>query len=100
MLRATPSECNGFPTLKLEGKLSGPWVDELRKCWLQYLEGPEHGKVRVNLRELSFLDPRGRDLLLEMERDGARLEEASDFIGHLLADCSDHSLSARRIRTK
>ena len=35
MLRVTTKvdEEQGSATLKLEGKLAGPWVDEFERCW-------------------------------------------------------------------
>ena len=35
MLRVTTKieEEHGKVTLKLEGKLAGPWVDEFERCW-------------------------------------------------------------------
>ena len=33
MLRITTSDIGEKVTLKLEGKLSGPWVEEFERCW-------------------------------------------------------------------
>jgi ABC-type transporter Mla MlaB component len=82
MLRVTPMRVQKKAMLKLEGKLSGPWVDELQRCWTSLKQ--EESPISVNLQEVSFLDGRGRSLLLRMEREGAHLVECSDFIGNLL----------------
>jgi ABC-type transporter Mla MlaB component len=82
MLRVTPIQTGRTTTLKLEGSLSGPWVDELRQCWTKLLE--ERVPVEVDLRGLSFLDPHGTTLLLCMEREGSRLFGSSAFIHDLL----------------
>jgi ABC-type transporter Mla MlaB component len=73
-------------TLTLEGKLSGPWVDEVQKCWTGYVTRVSRVPIQVNLREVSYVDGRGRALLIRMEREGAALIEASDFIRHLLRE--------------
>ena len=33
MLRITTTDIGEKVTLKLEGKLSGPWVEEFERCW-------------------------------------------------------------------
>ena len=82
MLRITPIETDQVTTLKLEGSLSGPWVDELRRCWTELAE--KDVRLEVDLRGLHFLDSRGTDLLLSMERQGSRLFGSSPFIHDLL----------------
>ena len=84
MLRVTQIEVNGSPVLKLEGKLGGPWVDELQHCWDASAAGTHHNAIVVDLRGVSYVDHRGRNLLLRMEREGACLVECSDFIRQLL----------------
>ena len=86
MLRVTRTDGNEGTTLKLEGKLSGPWVEELHMCWTNLSAEKHQNAVRVNLREVSYVDNRGRDLLIQMEREGALLVEDSDFIRHVLRD--------------
>jgi ABC-type transporter Mla MlaB component len=82
MLRVTPIQTESMTTLKLEGNLSGPWVDELRQCWTKLVE--DHIPLEIDLRGLSFLDPDGTTLLLHMEREGTRLFGSSAFIHDLL----------------
>jgi ABC-type transporter Mla MlaB component len=82
MLRVTPIQTGRATTLRLEGNLSGPWVDELRQCWVKLVE--QEVVVEVDLRALSFLDPKGTALLLGMKRRGARLFGGSVFIDSLL----------------
>ncbi len=48
-------------TLKLEGKLQGPWVDELRRA-CEGLQTPLSG-LRLNLSAVTFIDPVGVKLL-------------------------------------
>ena len=82
MLRVTPIQTGSMTTLKLEGNLSGPWVDELRQCWTKLVE--ENVPVELDLRGLNFLDSSGTTLLLRMEREGSRLFGSSAFIHDLL----------------
>jgi hypothetical protein len=83
VLRITRGTENGADTLTLEGKLSGPWVDELERCWSD-LRRNRCSLVRVILQDVSFCDARGKDLLLSMERAGVSLVQCSGFIRQLL----------------
>ena len=73
-----------FLTLKLEGSLKGPWVDELQRAWSSST-GRSSGKpVKVDLAGVSFIDSKARTLLLRMQAEGVRLEGASIFLRNLL----------------
>ena len=72
--------------LKLEGSVKGPWVEELRKAWHTSVTMAAGEAVRVDLAAVSFVDGRGRDLLLEMRREGANLDGNSSFLRHILED--------------
>jgi ABC-type transporter Mla MlaB component len=72
--------------LKLEGAVKGPWVEELRKAWLTSATMAAGEALRIDLAAVSFVDGRGRDLLLEMRRKGATLEGNSSFLRHILED--------------
>ncbi len=58
-------------TLKLEGRLAGPWVEELRDSW-QRAES-DGRRISVVLKQVTFIDDAGRQLLAEMHRRGAVL---------------------------
>ncbi|PYP84711.1 MAG: hypothetical protein DMF61_19005 [Blastocatellia bacterium AA13] len=59
--------------LNVEGRLMGPWVRELEKCWqAESLSGRERPIV-VNLTSVTFVDSGGRALLTEMRRAGVIL---------------------------
>jgi ABC-type transporter Mla MlaB component len=82
MLRVTPIQTGNSTTLKLEGSLSGPWVEELRRCWAKL--AAEKVAVEVDLSALNFLDAKGTTLLLQMQRQGSRLFGSSPFVHDLL----------------
>jgi len=73
MLRVTTEieEERGRATLKLEGKLAGPWVDEFERCWCSTLE--KWKKVVVELDGVTFIDSRGKCLLAKIHGQGAKL---------------------------
>jgi hypothetical protein len=55
----------------LEGKLAGPWVDELEHCWQRAVV--DDRRVRVVLKMVTYIDGGGRRLLADMHRRGAEL---------------------------
>jgi hypothetical protein len=73
MLRITITEGIESATFRLEGKLIGPWVEELRRCWCKAQEGHEARKLFVDLADVSCVDPRGSELLSEMQSAGVTL---------------------------
>ena len=85
MLRITRIDLEGSAsnrTLKLEGKLLGPWVDELsRAC--EELRMPPHC-LRLDLADVTFVDPIGLKLLDDLVGQGATIVGCSDFIADLL----------------
>jgi anti-anti-sigma regulatory factor len=83
-------------TLKLEGSLKGPWVDELQKAWSSSTDGSSGKQVRVDLAGVSFFDPKARNLLLRMQGEGVRLEGASIFLRHLLDEQDGETTVTRK----
>jgi len=73
MLRVTTKveEEQGRVTLKLEGKLAGPWVDEFERCWCSTLE--KWKNVVVELAGVTFIDSKGKCLLAKIHGQGAKL---------------------------
>ena len=72
MLKVTTTDQNQTITLKLEGKLAGPWVQEVTRVWADTARAPRGGYV-IDLRSVTFIDSPGRALLAVMSRDGAQL---------------------------
>lgn len=59
--------------LILQGKLKGPWVMELERCWKALAAGGSRQRVMVDLTGLTFIDAQGKQLLARMHEDGATL---------------------------
>jgi ABC-type transporter Mla MlaB component len=74
MLRISINYTAEATTLLLEGKLVGPWVPELEQCWRGVTGTARPAPVVVDLNGVSWVDSKGRALLREMHRTGARLE--------------------------
>lgn len=65
------------PTLKLEGKLSGPWVPELERNWNGFLNEGLARPVEVDLSDVTFVSREGKQLLKSMLQQGADLQSRS-----------------------
>jgi ABC-type transporter Mla MlaB component len=70
-------------TLKLEGKLSGPWVDELGRVCGEPRVPPSC--LRLDLAAVTFIDSVGVKLLDDLIRRGATIVGCSGFIAELLS---------------
>lgn len=71
-------------SLKLEGSLRGPWVEELQKAWSAAATPSPREPVKVDLAGVTFADANGCDLLLQMRQTGVILLGASVYLRHIL----------------
>ena len=60
-------------SIVVEGKLVGPWVNELEKCWETVVVAHPCKSMLVDLMHVTFIDSEGRALLTRMRRKGAKL---------------------------
>jgi hypothetical protein len=70
VLKITTQDDAAQTVFELEGKLAGPWVEELKECWRKTGGGRP---VRILLCAVTFVDEQGKSLLTEMYRGGAEL---------------------------
>jgi ABC-type transporter Mla MlaB component len=62
-------------TLKLEGRISGPWTAELNRAWHSLDPSLERKKLSVDLCGVTYIDREGRGILAEIyRRTHARFE--------------------------
>src|SRR5437764_13562778 len=73
MLRITVIENPETVTLQIEGRLVGPWVQELERCWRTCLASPRRRGRRLDLTGVTFIDAAGKTLLGAMYAQGAEL---------------------------
>jgi ABC-type transporter Mla MlaB component len=83
MMRITRMVGNdSVETLKLEGKLQGPWVDEAYDAYA--LAAAQASRTCLDLTGLTFADGEGAALLRELIRTGAQVVGCSSYIAELL----------------
>ena len=73
MLRITTQNQDATLVLRLEGRLQGPWVDELRNSWQRARESIGNAAIRIELVDVCFVDAAGKALLTEMDGAGVEL---------------------------
>jgi anti-anti-sigma regulatory factor len=73
MLRITTTPDRSPVLVTLEGRLAGPWVDELRIWWESECLLPDVGALVVDMSDVAFIDGDGRALLEWMYRHGVEL---------------------------
>ena len=78
---------NHTVTLRLEGRVVGPWVTELRESCEKLLS---NGRVlNLRLAEVEFLDPSGIRLLTNLRGRGVGLVDCSPFVDAQLNSAAD-----------
>ncbi len=83
MLRITPLATNsGEFCLRLEGRLIGPWVEELERAVAASSSPP--GELQLDLSRVQFVDASGLELLQSLQNRGVVLQRVTPFIEELL----------------
>jgi anti-anti-sigma factor len=78
-MRIRPAEADGSVVLRLEGTLSGQWVDELRRVTSEPLR-ESAARLVLDLAEVTFIDPDGLALLRELLFRHVILRNGSLFV--------------------
>src|SRR5271157_2936163 len=73
MLRVTVEERGDRVVFRVEGKLRGPWVIELERCWRSTTTHAKGKSFSVDLDGVTFVDDQGKALLTEMDTAGVEL---------------------------
>ena len=77
------NDVDGSVVLRLEGKMRGQWVDELRHLSSEILQKPATRLV-LDLAEVTFIDTDGLELLHELSSRHVSLNNCSLFVRHQL----------------
>jgi len=86
MLRISIHDESGSLTLRLAGKLAGPWVKELDKCWQATRDNSDKLVIRIDLSEVIFVDAEGRNLLAAMHTQGVKFKCAGCLMKSVVAE--------------
>jgi hypothetical protein len=86
MLRITVVESSRIAvTLRVEGRITGPWVEELRTaCIVPNFSGDV--QLSLELSDIAFADPGGIALLRELRSRGVCLIRTTPFLAEQLKE--------------
>ncbi|HEY3963527.1 MAG TPA: hypothetical protein VGM05_03155, partial [Planctomycetaceae bacterium] len=68
-------------TIKLEGKLLRPWLDEVLGL---FVGGAAESLPRLDLSGLTYVDRSGAEMLQQLLQQGVQIESCSPFVAELL----------------
>src|SRR5690348_15703762 len=84
MLKISFSEIPMEEKWILEGRLTEPWVRELRTSWKRNHRTAKERACIVDLKEITFVDKSGERLLRAMVRGGAQCIASGIYTKHIL----------------
>jgi len=74
MLRITFNETESGMELVLEGRIVGPWVQELERVWVETAPRLGSKKLSIDLRNVTYADASGKRVLRTIfSQSGAEL---------------------------
>jgi hypothetical protein len=86
MLRITVVESSAIAvTLRAEGQITGPWVEELRTACNVHTS-PHDVQLSLELADISFADNAGITLLRELRNRGVGFIRPTPFLAEQLRD--------------
>jgi hypothetical protein len=93
ILRITIQLTSNGTTLKLQGNLGGPWVQNLERLWRRVRENGLHRPVRIDLTSLYIADRDGRRVLKGMHEDGVELMAEGSYMRTLIGEVTGEKRS-------
>ena len=86
VLRITVVESSKIAvTLRVEGRITGPWVEELRTACNVHTV-PDDVQLSLELADISFADAAGIALLRELRASGVGLNRTTPFLDEQLKE--------------
>lgn len=74
MLRITINDTESGMGLVLEGRIAGPWVQELERVWVEMAPRLGSKKLSIDLRNVTYADAGGKRVLRSIfSQSGAKL---------------------------
>ncbi|MBA5866869.1 MAG: hypothetical protein GDA67_09285 [Nitrospira sp. CR1.3] len=90
MLKITEHRIEGTDSteLLLEGRLVGPWVEEVDSFWRR-MDGNRQKQTVIDLGGVTFVDAEGKGLLTRMWRAGAKFHAAGCLMRCLVDEITE-----------
>ena len=96
MLRITVQNDEQTVTLQLEGRLAGPWLEELDETFQRALAGKRQPKIEVDLTGLISIDRGGKTYLESMHHRGVEFIVGDCEMKSIVDEISNKSATGRR----
>ena len=88
-LKITINETETTATMKLEGRVAGPWVREFESAWNSLSPKLASRRLAIDLCNVTYMDLGGRELLAEIHyRTGAELFATTPLMKHFIEKVS------------
>jgi anti-anti-sigma regulatory factor len=68
----------------VQGRLVGPWVNELRTTWKKAHRTPDKRACIIDLNDVTFIDKSGEKALTELCKEGAELVATGVYTRHVV----------------
>ena len=89
MLRITVEQNSEAMTLKLEGRVAGPWAAELNRLWEQTAPQLDRRKLSLDIRATTYADASGIRILKAIySQTGADILAATPWTQYLAEEVS------------
>jgi anti-anti-sigma regulatory factor len=98
MLKITTLTDTESTTFRLEGRLAGPWVQELERCWMSTVGTRKRHPFSVDLSAVTYVDSDGKDLLKKIHQQGAKLVASGCFTNCLVREIAQAVRSGERTK--
>ena len=86
MLKITTHVSDDATRITLEGRLAGPWIGELERCWRESERSVSGGQLIVDLTSVTFVEQEGKVLLSRMYQAGADLRASGCCMRSIVED--------------
>jgi|SRR5579872_4050793 hypothetical protein len=96
MLRITKVDTETEQKLILEGRLTQPWIADIRSHWEGIRHAHPERKFVVDLRGIMGIDSAGEDALALMKTEGAEFLASGIRMKHLVEDLETESAAKKR----
>lgn len=83
------------PLLEVEGRLAGPWVEELERSWEAERRRAPSQEIVVRLSNVSYIDEAGKELLDRIFRAGGKIEGRGCMVRAIIARITGALFSGR-----
>lgn len=98
MLKITTVTDAQSTTLRLEGRLAGPWVEELQRCWVSTVSAKTRHTLSVDLSAVTYVDAEGKDLLKQIYHEGAKLVSSGCLTNCIVEEITQGFRSGKGIK--